>query len=108
MFLADGEEVITLMVTPTPLVLSTPTSLSDAADVCLVLARFKVKQCLNVLPIQHTITIKSIMKKVDIIETQEGINDSGSIEISFTLFSSDIKESIDILSIADSSFGKSL
>ena len=48
------------------------------------------------------------MKKVDIIETQEGINDSGSIEISFTLFSSDIKESIDILSIADSSFGKSL
>jgi hypothetical protein len=43
-------------------------------------------------------------------ETQEGINDlgSGSIEISSTLFSSDIKESVDILSIADSSFGKSL
>ena len=50
------------------------------------------------------------MKIVDIIETQEGINDlgSGSIEISSTLFSSDIKESIDIRSIADNSFGKSL
>jgi hypothetical protein len=50
------------------------------------------------------------MKIVDIIETQERINDlgSGSIEISSTLFSSDIKESIDILSIADNSFGKSL
>lgn len=50
------------------------------------------------------------MKIVDIIETQEGINDlgSGSIEISSTLFSSDIKESIDILSIADNSFGKSM
>jgi hypothetical protein len=110
MFLADGEEVFTLMAAPTPLVLSTPTSPSDAADVCLVFARFKVNQCLNVLPIQHTINIKIIMKIVDIIETQEGINDlgSGSIEISSTLFSSDIKESIDIFSIADNSFCKSL
>ena len=50
------------------------------------------------------------MKIVDIIETQERINDlgSGSIEISSTLFSFDFKESVDILSIADSSFGKSL
>jgi hypothetical protein len=32
---------------------------------------FKVNQCLNVLPIQHTITIKIIMKIADIIETQE-------------------------------------
>lgn len=102
MFLADGEEVFTLM--------AKPTSPSDAADACLVFARFRGNPCLNVLPIQHTITITIIMKIVDIIETQEGINDlaSGSIEISSTLFSSDIKESIDILSIADNSFGKSM
>jgi hypothetical protein len=57
-----------------------------------------------------TTGLKIIMKIVDIIETQEGINDlgSGSIEISSTLFSSDIKESIDILSIADNSFGKDM
>jgi hypothetical protein len=62
MFLADGEEVFTLMAAPTPLVLSTPTSPSDAADVCFVFAKFRVDQCLNFLPIQRTITIKIIMK----------------------------------------------
>ena len=50
------------------------------------------------------------MKIINSIETLEGINDlgSGSFEISSTLFSYDMKESIDILSIADNSFGKSL
>ena len=96
------------MAAPTPLVLSTPTRPSNAADVCLVFARIRVNQCLNFLPIQRTITIKIIMKIINSIETLEGINDlgSGSIEISSTLFSSDMTESIDILSIADNSFGK--
>ena len=58
LFLADGTHAFYF-------VLSTPTRPSNAADVCLVFARFTVNQYLNFLPIQHTIIIKSIMKIIN-------------------------------------------